>query len=47
MTVTADQRAEMLEVCLRLLDNLLDHELNEIARKNAQEIIRHVLRETQ
>ena len=45
MTVTTDQRAEMLEVALRMIDNLLDHPITETARKNAQEIIRHALRE--
>lgn len=46
MTVTAQERADMLEIALRLIDNLLEHPLNDIARRNAQEIIRHALRET-
>lgn len=45
MTVPVEQRAEMLEVALRMIDNLLDHPMTPTAQKNAQEIIRHALRE--
>ena len=40
------QRADMLEIALQLIDNLLEHPLNDIARKNAQQIIRFVIQET-
>lgn len=46
MTVTVEERAEMLEVALRMIDNLLDLELTEIGRRNAQQIIRFVIKET-
>lgn len=46
MTSTPEQqRIQLLEVALQMIDNLLDHPINDIGRRNAQEIIRHALRE--
>ena len=45
--MTDRQRIEMLKVALGLLNNLLEHELNDVARANAREIIRHTLEETE
>lgn len=46
MTVTPEERAEMLEVALRLVDDLLSQPMTDTARHTAREIIRHAIRET-
>ncbi len=45
--MTDQQRIDWLRVTLQMINNLLENELNDVARANAREIIRHTLKETE